>query len=101
MSKRAVKSEYSKYKRLISTSRVIEILRAYAGVDWQLASLACKVICNFLSFDGYNEEEDEEDEKQFSVFELLGQEGEAELESLLMDLIGALSNASIVNLANH
>lgn len=56
--------------------RLVEILRGYAGVDWQLASLACKVVHNFL------------DDPELSHFECLGEEVEQELDELLSDFTG-------------
>uniref|UniRef100_A0A5K3FJ32 Atx10homo_assoc domain-containing protein n=1 Tax=Mesocestoides corti TaxID=53468 RepID=A0A5K3FJ32_MESCO len=69
--------------------KMTEIIRAYAGIDWQIASLAGKVICNFLYFDvDLKVEHKREDlaSVKFPAVELLGQEEQAELEALLLDL---------------
>uniref|UniRef100_A0A5K3FLT8 Atx10homo_assoc domain-containing protein n=1 Tax=Mesocestoides corti TaxID=53468 RepID=A0A5K3FLT8_MESCO len=73
----------------LSNCRMTEIIRAYAGIDWQIASLAGKVICNFLYFDvDLKVEHKREDlaSVKFPAVELLGQEEQAELEALLLDL---------------
>ncbi|BHF74843.1 Armadillo repeat-containing protein 2 [Sparganum proliferum] len=76
-----LESEYrGAFRDLNGCHKLVETLRVNAGVDWQLSSLACQAIANFV------------DDPTSPVFESLGLELEHELESLLSDLVGKPSS---------
>ncbi|VDL95674.1 unnamed protein product [Schistocephalus solidus] len=63
------------FRDLHGCHKLVETLRVNAGVDWQLSSLACQALANFI------------EDPTSPTFESLGLELEHELESLLSDLV--------------